>query len=125
MTGVDCEKCIEHPKVRESLINVKKDLSFIQKKMDSHCAMIETVKASLDVRLKVKPFYVLISILVTVLMFMLGAQWQLFNRVDDVLHSIDKTRYELYSEIMETKGDIREYQDQVNLIKQRVEKLAK
>ena len=61
----------------------------------------------------------------TVLIFMLGAQWQLFNRVDDVLRSIDKTRYELHTEIIKTKGDIREYQGQVNIIKQRLEKLAK
>jgi hypothetical protein len=118
MTGVDCEKCIEHPKVRESLINAEKDISYIQKKIERTCA-------ALDARLKVKPFYVLISVLVTVLIFILGAQWQLFNRVDDVLHSIDKTRYELHTEIMETKGDIRQYQGQVNIIKQRLEKLAK
>ena len=112
MTGIDCEKCMEHPKVRESLIKSEKDISYIQKKIERTCA-------ALDSRLKVKPFYVLISVLVTVLIFILGAQWQLFNRVDVVLRSIDKTRYELYTEIMETKGDIREYQGQVNIIKQR------
>ena len=67
MTGVDCERCIEHPKVRESLINAEKDISYIQKKIERNCA-------ALDTRLKVKPFYVLVSVLVTVLMFMLGAQ---------------------------------------------------
>ena len=118
MTGIDCEKCMELPKGRESLLKAEKDISYIQKKIERTCA-------ALDARLKVKPFYVLISVLVTVLIFILGAQWQLFNRVDDVLHSIDKTRYELQSEIMETKGDIREYRGQANIIKQRLEKLAK
>ena len=47
------------------------------------------------------------------------------DRVDNVLNSIDKTRCELHTGIMETKGDIKEYQGQVKIIKQRLEKFAK
>lgn len=100
-----CELCDQHPSVREDLIKATKDLEFVCTKLNRQCDVTENLYKEVDKRLKVRPFYVLVSVLITVLIFMLGMQLSTYSSVGEMRRNLQIVKYEIRADLSKHEGE--------------------
>lgn len=112
-----CELCDQHPGLREDLIKATKDLEFVCTKLNRQCDTTEKLFKEVDTRLKVKPFYVLVSVLITVLIFMLGMQLSTYTSVGEMRRNLEIVKFEI-------KADLSKHEGETNQLIKRVDEVT-
>lgn len=100
-----CSTCDQHPSIREDIVRAAKDLEHVCSKLNSQCDSIENIWKEVDKRLKIRPFYVLISVLITVLVFMLAMQLQTYATIGEINKQVEIVKYEIKSDLARHEGE--------------------
>lgn len=100
-----CALCDQHSDVNGSLIRATKDLEYVILKLNRQCETVDTLTKEVDTRLKVKPFYVLISVLITVLLFMLTMQLTTYSSIGDMEKKLEIVKYEIKTDLAKHEGE--------------------
>lgn len=114
----ECEHCDQHSGVKEDIIKATKDLEYVCTKMNKQCETVEHLYKEVDQRLKTKPFYVLISILITVLIFILGMQLTTYENVGNMQHNMEVVKYEIKADLARHEGETSQLIKRVDAITQ-------
>lgn len=101
----DCQQCKEHTDVREDIVKASKDLEFICAKVNRQCTEFGKLTQEVDRRLKIRPFYALISGLIVVLLAMLGIQLSTNSSVGALREDLVKATYEIKVDIAKHEGE--------------------
>lgn len=101
----DCQKCQEHSDVREDIVKAAKDLEFICSKVNRQCTAFDALNKEVDRRLKIRPFYALISGLIIVLLAMLGIQLSTNASVGNLQEELVRSTYEIKVDIAKHEGE--------------------
>jgi hypothetical protein len=110
----NCKECESHADVREDIVKATKDLEYVCNKMDRQCTAVENLYQEVDKRLKVRPFYALVSALIIILIFMLGIQINTHSTVGAMEKNLEIVKYEI-------KADIARHEGETNQLIQRVD----
>jgi hypothetical protein len=113
----DCQQCKEHTDVREDIVKAAKDLEFICSKVNRQCSAFDDLSKEVDKRLRIRPFYALISGLILILLTMLGIQLS-------TNASVGNLREELVRSTFEIKVDIAKHEGETEQIIKRVDDLV-
>ena len=100
-----CQQCKEHIDVREDIVKASKDLEFICAKVNRQCIAFERLTEEVDSRLKIRPFYALISGLIVVLLAMLGIQLNTNASVGTLQEELVRATYEIKVDIAKHEGE--------------------
>ena len=114
----ECEHCDQHPAIREDIIRATKDMEYVCTKMNKQCETVEHLYKEVDKRLKTRPFYVLISILITVLIFILGMQLTTYENVGEMQRNMDIVKYEIKADLAKHEGETAQLIKRVDAITQ-------
>lgn len=79
-----CEECASHPKISENLIKMTKDMDYLCQKMNKQCDEISGITKEVGDRLRIKSFYILLTGLSTILIFILGMQFSSYNQMSEI-----------------------------------------
>jgi len=114
----NCEHCDQHSPLREDVLRATKDLEYVCAKMNKQCETVEHLYKEVDQRLKTKPFYVLISILITVLIFILGMQLTTYENVGEMQRNMEIVKYEIKADLAKHEGETSQLIKRVDAITQ-------
>jgi len=113
----NCKECESHADIREDIVKATKDLEFVCAKMDRQCTSVENLYREVDKRLKVRPFYALVSGLIIILVFMLGIQLNTHSSVGAMERNLEIVKYEI-------KADLAQHELEANQLLFRVDKVS-
>lgn len=91
--------CTEHANLQAQIIDISKDVGYILKNIEKANGYREKCEQEIDGRVKTKSFYVLISSLLTVLVFMIGLQAHSYDKMNDVKSKIESIKFEIDSDL--------------------------
>lgn len=121
----NCKECEQHTNVREDIVKATKDLEYVCSKMDRQCTAVENLYKEVDKRLKVRPFYALISALVIVLIFMLGIQITTHQAVGAMEKNLEIVKYEIKADLAQHEVEATQLYGTVDRLQEEQRELLK